>query len=142
MWSFGRGGGSGPSWPGPGRWVLGVPADPRVTAVEEFLAAVARSVGRDDPASVGWLAGEPGRRLALLLDRLTRMHLPDVAGLCPDCRPHPDGRACTTWAVLAETLAGSEPTRVDRDFRLLLRRRYGSPIDDRRARPVTEGTGR
>jgi hypothetical protein len=71
-------------------WPVVAVVDPR-EAVEEFLAAAARSVGRDDPASVGWLAGEPGRRLALLMDRLTQIHLPDVARLCPNCQRQPDG---------------------------------------------------
>jgi hypothetical protein len=103
--------------------VVGV-VDPRLAVVEELAGRVAMSVGRADPASLGWLAGEPGQRVALVLDRLCRMHMPEAAGRCPDCQPHPSGRACRTWDALAEALAGWESATVAREFRLLLRR-YG-----------------
>jgi hypothetical protein len=95
-----------------------------VQAVDEFLAALVYSVARAESS----VSGEPGRRLALMLDRLCRMHRPSVAGRCPDCRVSADGWVCGSWAVLAETLAGCEPDRVDREFEALLARFGGRRV--------------
>jgi hypothetical protein len=115
-----------------GRW-SGV-IDPRLDLVEELVARLAVSVGRGDPALVAWLAGEPGRRVALALDGLYRMHLPGAP--CPDCRSNPSGRSCLTWSGLAATLAGWESAEVARKFGLLLRR-HG----ERQGQPPAAGAG-
>lgn len=108
------------------RWVVGM-ADPRVPAVETFVSSLVRSVGREDPAALAWLAGDDGRRLAVMVDQLYRMHLPGVAGRCPDCRVPADGRACRTWGVLAGAVAGWEAAEVQREYAQLARRHGLSP---------------
>jgi hypothetical protein len=92
-----------------------VSADPRARLVEDFTAELARAV---DPDAVTGVPGEAGLRVALLVDRVVRMHLPGTAGRCPDCRPAPD-RPCGTWAVIAEVLAGWEPAQVIAEYRRL-----------------------
>jgi hypothetical protein len=101
-----------------------------VAAVEAFTARLARSVGTDATEELGWLAGEAGQRLALLLHHLVGMHLPGVVGACQDCRWRPTG-ACMTWAAIADLLAGRETAAVRREFELL-RRRYGYPAHPQR----------
>jgi hypothetical protein len=81
--------------------------DPRADAVLDFTTAL--------PGALAG-GGEQGRRVAVVLDRLVRMHLPGVAGRCPDCQVSADGRPCGTWMVLAELLVGWEPRRVDAEF--------------------------
>jgi hypothetical protein len=107
-------------------------SDSQLPAVDEFLAELVRSLAGEDAVS-----GEPGRRLALMLDRLCRMHRPGAAGRCPDCRVSADGWACGSWAVMAETLAGCEPARVDREFGVLLARFGGQRVDG----PTLESDG-
>jgi hypothetical protein len=89
--------------------------DPRARLVEAFTADFARAVGAH---GVGGVLGDPGRRAALLVDRVMRMHLPGTAGACPDCRATP-GRSCATWAVVADVLAGWEPEQVEAEYRRL-----------------------
>jgi hypothetical protein len=89
--------------------------DPRARLVEDFTAELARAVS---PHAVGGVLGEAGRRAALLVDRVVRMHLPGAAGACPDCRLPPD-RPCGTWAVIADVLAGWAPEQVDAEYNRL-----------------------
>lgn len=106
--------------------MVGVLADPRVPAVEAFAAWLTRTTApalpvTGDPADVAavqWATGEAGRRLAVLVQLLVGMHLPDVAGCCPDCRDGDGG--CATWAVLADVLVGSESAVIDREYGRLL----------------------
>jgi hypothetical protein len=94
-----------------------------MTTVEEFTAALASSVAAGTDNWCPDQPGSPGQRLALLVDRLARMHLPGTVGRCPDCRLNPDGRPCMTWTVLSETLTSVDDAGLGRAFGRL-RSRY------------------
>jgi hypothetical protein len=87
--------------------------DPATPLVEEFVAELVRAVAPDGP---GAGLGQSGRRVALLIDHLIRMHLPGAAGACPDCRANRDGKPCITWQATASILTSWTTDRVETQF--------------------------
>jgi hypothetical protein len=97
-------------------------ADPRTALVDAFVVGFRRSL-----ADGGRVEGEPGVRMALLVDQLVQMHRPDMAGRCRDCRTPVNGGPCQTWAALANVLVGWEATRVEQEYRRLAARYPAGP---------------
>jgi hypothetical protein len=87
--------------------------DPAAPLVEEFVAALVRAVAPDGP---GAPLGQTGRRVALLIDHLVRMHLPGAAGACPDCRANRYGRPCATWQLFSAVLIDWTTDRVETQY--------------------------
>jgi hypothetical protein len=96
--------------------------DPRTGLVEAFVVGFRRSL-----ADGGRVEGEPGVRVALLVDQLAQMHRPDVTGRCRDCRAPVNGGSCQTWTALANVLVGWEPSRVEQEYRRLAARNPAGP---------------
>jgi hypothetical protein len=87
--------------------------DPAASLVEEFVAELVRAVG---PEGTGAGLGQTGRRVALLIDHLVRMHLPGAAGACPDCRANHNGKPCITWQATASILTAWTVERVETQY--------------------------
>jgi hypothetical protein len=109
---------------GPGAGGSGEVPPLRIGDVEAFTAELARAV---DEHAVGGVLGETGRRVAVLVDQVMRMHLPGSAGACPECRLPAGRAACGTWRVIADVLAGWEPEQVRAEY-ARLRARYPATI--------------
>ncbi len=100
-----------------------------VSAVVLFLGSLLSSISEDESATPDWLAGPPGRRLAVALAEVVELHRPDTAGRCPDCRlsPGPNRRTCRTWTLITQAISGTDEVWLGREFQRLSIRYASEP---------------